>query len=135
MLNHSLWGNSIETWLIALGVSAGLLLIAMLARNLLARRFFKLDQRREDDVNALIAALLKSVSMPIVAVLFVYVGALSLKIADRLDLWAFALAMIAVIAQITRWGKVLISSAHRITTATWTFSRPSTWRYTADSNH
>ena len=64
MLDYVLWGNTVETWLIALGVTGGLLLVAMLSRNLLARRFFRLDQSREDDVNALIAAILKSVSMP-----------------------------------------------------------------------
>jgi hydroxymethylpyrimidine pyrophosphatase-like HAD family hydrolase len=46
------------------------LLAVKLIRDLLVRRFFKLDQSRADDVNALIAAMVKSVSMPIVALLF-----------------------------------------------------------------
>lgn len=74
MLNKTLWGNTIETWLIALGISVGLLLAVKLIRDLLVRRFFKLDQSRTDDINALIAAMVKSVSMPIVALLFFYVG-------------------------------------------------------------
>jgi hypothetical protein len=109
MLDYSFLGNTIETWLIALGVSVGLLLVVMLTRNLLARRFFRLDQSREGDLDGLVAAILKSVSMPIVALLFFYIGAQSLQIPPRMGLWFFALAMIAVIAQITRWGNVLIS--------------------------
>ena len=109
MLNKTLWGNTIETWLIALGISVGLLLAVKLIRDLLVRRFFKLDRSRADDINALIAAMVKSVSMPIVALLFFYIGAQGLKIPDKLSIWVSALAMIAVIVQIARWGNVLIT--------------------------
>ena len=109
MLNKTLWGNTIDTWLIALGISVGLLLAVKLIRDLLVRRFFKLDRSRADDVNALIAAMVKSVSMPIVALLFFYIGAQGLKIPEKMSIWVSALAMIAVIIQIARWGNVLIS--------------------------
>jgi len=105
MLNKTLWGNTIDTWLIALGISVGLLLAVKLIRDLLVRRFFKLDRSRADDINALIAAMVKSVSMPIVALLFFYIGAQGLKIPDKLSIWVSALAMIAVIVQIARWGQ------------------------------
>ncbi|MBR9986109.1 MAG: mechanosensitive ion channel family protein [Desulfosarcina sp.] len=109
MLNNTIWGNPIETWLIALGVSVGLLLAVKLIRDFLVRRFFRLDQSREDDINALIAAMVKSVSMPIVALLFLNIGAQGLDIPAKLSIWVSALAMIAVIIQIARWGNVLIS--------------------------
>jgi small-conductance mechanosensitive channel len=109
MLNNTFWGNTIETWLIALGVSIGLLLAVKLIRDLLVRRFFKLDQSRADDINALIAAIVKSVSMPIVALLFLHIGAQGLDIPEKLSIWFAALAMIAVIIQIARWGNVFIS--------------------------
>jgi hypothetical protein len=54
MLNKTLWGNTIEIWLIAVGISVGLLLAVKLIRDLLVRRFFKLDRSRADDINALI---------------------------------------------------------------------------------
>ena len=108
-MNSTIWGNTIETWLIAVGVSVGLLLSVKLIRDLLVRRFFKLDQSRADNVNALIAAIVKSVSMPIVALLFLYIGAQGLNIPEKLSIWVSALAMIAVIIQIARWGNVLIS--------------------------
>ena len=109
MLNNTFWGNTIETWLIAVGVSVGLLLAVKLIRDLLVRRFFKLDRSRADDINALIAAMVKSVSMPIVALLFFYIGSQGLKIPEKMSVWVSALAMIAVIIQIARWGNVLIS--------------------------
>jgi small-conductance mechanosensitive channel len=109
MLNKTLWGNTIETWLIAVGISVGLLLTVKLIRDFLVRRFFKLDQSREDDINALIAAMVKSVSMPIVALLFLNIGVQGLDIPEKLTVWVSALAMIAVIIQIARWGNVLIS--------------------------
>ena len=109
MLNNTFWGNTIETWLIAVGVSVGLLLAVKLIRDLLVRRFFRLDQNRADNVNALIAAMVKSVSMPIVALLFLNIGAQGLDIPEKLTVWVSALAMIAVIIQIARWGNVLIS--------------------------
>jgi hypothetical protein len=65
MLNSTFGGNPIETWLIALGVSFGLLLAVKLIRDLLVRRFFRLDQSRADNVNALIAAMVESVLIPI----------------------------------------------------------------------
>jgi len=52
MMDSTIWGNTIETWLIAAGVSVGLLLAVKLIRDLLVRRFFRLDQSREDDINA-----------------------------------------------------------------------------------
>ena len=109
MMDSTIWGNTIETWLIAAGVSVGLLLAVKLIRDLLVRRFFRLDQSREDDINALIAAIVKSVSMPVVALLFLYVGAQGLRIPEKMSIWVSALAMIAVIIQIARWGNVLIS--------------------------
>jgi small-conductance mechanosensitive channel len=109
MMDSTIWGNTIETWLIAAGVSVGLLLAVKLIRDLLVRRFFRLDQSREDDINALIAAIVKSISIPVVALLFVYVGAQGLRIPEKMGIWISALAMIAVIIQVARWGNVLIS--------------------------
>jgi hypothetical protein len=43
MLNNTFWGNTIETWLIAVGVSVGLLLAVKLIRDLLVRRFFRIE--------------------------------------------------------------------------------------------
>ncbi|MFO7713463.1 hypothetical protein [Desulfosarcina sp.] len=43
------------------------------------------------------------------ALLFFYIGAQGLKIPDKLSVWVSALAMIAVIIQVARWGNVLIS--------------------------
>ena len=83
MMDSTVWGNTIETWLIAAGVSVGLLLAVKLIRDLLVRRFFRLDQSREDDINALIASIVKSVSMPVVALLFLYVGAQGLSILKK----------------------------------------------------
>jgi small-conductance mechanosensitive channel len=108
-MNVTIWGNSIATWLIALGISVGLMVAAKFCRDLLVRRFFKLDQSREDHVNALLAAVVKSVTMPIVAILFVYIGAQGLNIPEKLNIWISAIAMIAMIVQMARWGNVLIS--------------------------
>lgn len=109
MLNTKIWGNSIDTWLIAAGIAVGLLLAVKLVRDFLVRRFFKRDAQREDDINALVAAIVKSISMPIVAVLFLYIGAQGLDLQEKFKVWVSAVAMIAVIIQIARTGNVLIT--------------------------
>jgi small-conductance mechanosensitive channel len=109
MLKTKIWGNSIDTWLIAAGIAVGLLLAVKLIRDVLVRRFFKRDQQREDDINALAAAIVKSISMPIVAILFLYLGAQGLDIHEKLRVWVSAVATIAVIIQVARTGNVLIT--------------------------
>lgn len=108
-MNLTIWGNPVESWLIALGVAVGLIIAVKLTRDLLVRRFFRLDQTRGDNVNALIATIVKRVSMPVVAVLLVYIGVQGLKIPDRFVAWISAIAVIAVIIQIASWGNGLIS--------------------------
>lgn len=109
ILDTKLWSNSVETWLIAVGIAVGLLLTVKLIRDFMVRHLFRRDQERDDDINALIAAIVKSVSMPIVAVLFTYIGIQGLDIPKKWSVWVPAIATIAVILQITRSLNVLIT--------------------------
>ena len=54
-------------------------------RDFLGRRLFKRDEEREDGINASIAAIVNSISMPIVAVLFVTISAQRLDIQQAID--------------------------------------------------
>jgi len=98
-----------NAWLIAVGIAVGLLLTVKLVRDFLVRHLFRRDQERDDDINALVAAIVKSVSMPIVAVLFAYIGIQGLDMPKKWSVWVPAVATIAVILQITRSLNVLIT--------------------------
>lgn len=108
-MNTRFWGNSVDTWLIAIGIVVGILLVVTLARKILACWFFKRDRDRDDDVNALLAELVKNISMPIVTVLLVYVGSKGLDIKESVGRWIVSFAMISAILQIAKWGNVFIS--------------------------
>ncbi len=109
LLNHPLWGNVLEDWVSALAIFVGLVITIYLAKAILTRRFFRLDQESEDNIYGLAAALVKGISIITVFFLSLYLGTLSVELPAKLVSWLASLAAIAIIYQIVIWGNVLIS--------------------------
>ena len=111
LLDHTFLGSPLKDWLIALSLGIGFLVIVRLIKGILARRFMARDQVRHDTVYALVALLVERISMPVIAILAIDMGAAGLKKGDGFQTWMSALSVIAVIVQVTIWGNVLISFA------------------------
>lgn len=109
ILQKTIMDNPLDQWLVALAIGLGLVLLTILTKAILTRRFFKLDQASENNIYGLFASLVKKVSGLLIFLPAIYIGALRLKLPESLFTWLSSFAVIAVIAQISIWANLLIS--------------------------
>jgi small-conductance mechanosensitive channel len=85
------------------------LVFIWLLKLVLAKYFFWLDRRKEGELFHLIGAFLKSLSVPLVVIVALYAASQGFDFDQDVEKWLAAVAVIAVIIQLARWGNVVIT--------------------------
>ena len=100
ILNQVVLGNTVEQWLIALGIFLGVLLIFYILKrfllNYLARRIASMQSNLAD----LLPVISHSIKFPVIFVLSAYIAALSLDLSPSILVFLRTLTMMVVIIQI-----------------------------------
>jgi small-conductance mechanosensitive channel len=74
-LNYTLWGNTIRTWIIALGIIVVAFLLIRLLKSVLLTKLKRFSERSANHLDDLFVTLLEKVGMPLLYILAVYLGA------------------------------------------------------------
>ena len=107
-LSMDILGHHLSGWLAFFGVGIGLLGTARIMRSFLAKRFKRQDRHRGDNLFELAASLIERLSLPLMAILSIFVGSRFLDLSAKTEQWLSAIAVIAVIIQAARWGNALV---------------------------
>ena len=107
-LSIGILGHPLSGWLAFLGVGIGLLGTARIMRSFIAKRFKRQDRHRVDNFYGLAASLIERLSLPLMAILSIFLGSRFLDLSAKTEQWLSAIAVIAVIIQIARWGNALV---------------------------
>ena len=109
-LTLSLYGNTIGTWLLALGIAIGATGVLLLLKRFFEGRFFRYAERTRNAVDDLIVELLKRTRITVVIVLVVAgVALLVLVLPTPIRTAAKVMAVIALFIQGMSWGNAIIS--------------------------
>ena len=109
-LSYVWYGNTAATWLLAAGVCAAAVAILMLMKRLVIGRFFRLVGRTTNEIDDIIAELLKRTRISILVILVLAGVALTLLVlGPRVRTAIKFVAVIALFFQAMSWGNVIIS--------------------------
>jgi len=110
-LNRIYLGNSVRTWLIALGVAAAIFIVLRVLKALFLRKILKLSAKTATDVDDLVAELVRKIHFLFLFPLSLYFGSKILSLSDKSDHVLGQLMTIAVIVQGVIWGGVIFEYA------------------------
>lgn len=107
-LERIYFGNSVQTWLIGIGVAVVVLLILLVVKKIIIGHISKLAQRTETQIDDMLLAVLSSTKLFFLLIVALYVGFLLLVLPPNiLKVWN-KIFFIAVVIQIAFWvGKGL----------------------------
>ncbi len=108
VLNWTFYGNSMERWLLAVGVAALVTVVLLFARRVLGSRLSALANRTTNDLDNLIADVFKHTHGFFLLFIGLFIGARLLQLPDRaLDVLRIA-TIFAFLIQVALWGNVFI---------------------------
>ena len=102
-------GNTARTWLIALGVTAGVLAVCWILKYFLIRYFRRFAGRTETDIDDLIAEVSGKTKFWLLAIVALYIGSRTLSVLASVEAWTRAVTVIAFLIQLALWGDALLS--------------------------
>ena len=106
----SWYGNTIGTWLLALGIAVGAVGILMILRRVIEGRFFEFAKRSANEIDDLVVELLKRTRISVLMLLVLAgVALLVLVLPAPIRTGAKVLAVIALFVQGMSWGNAIIS--------------------------
>ncbi|MEJ2217706.1 MAG: mechanosensitive ion channel family protein [Gemmatimonadota bacterium] len=108
VLNWSFYGNSLERWLIAVGVAALVTLVLLFIRRVVGGRLEALAGRTTNDLDNLIADVFKHTHGFFLLLLGIYIGAQLLELPERGYEAVRIVVFFAFLVQVALWGNVLI---------------------------
>ena len=103
------YGNSLERWLIALGVAAVLVLVLHFGKRLVFKRLSALAARTETDLDDAVSELVGRTKLLFIVVIALYFASLSLTLPQKASDLVAVVAKIAFFIQLALWGSGLIS--------------------------
>jgi small-conductance mechanosensitive channel len=105
---RTLLGNTLQNWLVALLITAGVLALFWVLRHVLIRRFYSFARTTETDIDDLIAEVSTGTKFVLLVILALYAGSLVLSLPGWVAAWARTVAVIAALVQMAIWGDALI---------------------------
>ena len=109
VLEHVYVGNSVRSWVAALGVFAATFLVLLLARWLFMRRLGNLARRTRTQIDDYVVAVLKNTKYSFLVVVALAAALKVLVLPDRVAELVTPLARLAVIIQVGLWAGHLVS--------------------------
>ena len=102
-LSDTFYGNEVRSWLIALAVSAGVLLVLRLIEQVLIVRVQRLARKTQTMIDDIILGSLRKTKFLFLLVVAVFAGSLSLDLEPNVRAILLSAAMIATLIQIGVW--------------------------------
>jgi small-conductance mechanosensitive channel len=110
-LNRIYLGNSVRTWIIALGVAAVLYTVLKVLKAVFHRKLKALSARTSTDIDDLVAELIRRVKFFFLFPVSVYLGSKVLDLSGKADDILSKIVTIAVIFQGAVWGSAIFDYA------------------------
>jgi small-conductance mechanosensitive channel len=110
-LNNVYLGNSVKTWLIALGVAVAIYTVLRVLKAVFHRRIKTVAAKTATDVDDLIAELIRRIKFFFLFPVSLYLGSKVLSLSDKAVHILGQLVTIAVIFQGVIWGSVIFDYA------------------------
>lgn len=104
-----LLGNTLQSWVIALLVTLGVLLALWILVRVVLRRLATFARKTRTDVDDLLAGVAITTKLPLLAILAIYAGSLPLALPEVLTTWLRVVAWIALLIQVAIWADALIT--------------------------
>lgn len=109
LLNQIYFGNSLQSWLIALGIALFLSLILNLFNKRLIKHLKSFAEKTENDVDDLFAELLHKTNFILILIFSLYIGTLFLNLNESIIQIRKNIIIICLLLQVGLWGSGLIS--------------------------
>ena len=84
MLKYSFLGNTIENWLIALGIIAGLLIVIRIFRIIILKRIMAWSQKTNTTLDDFVVRITEKAILPVLNVAAIYAGLQYLWLSDKI---------------------------------------------------
>ena len=101
-------GNTVETWLWALGAAIVLALAFNFVLKKFVKTFARLAEKTETDLDDLISALLSKTSLVLIVIFSVYVATFFLDVTEQVEAFRKTVIVIALLVQVGFWASGFI---------------------------
>ena len=108
-LDRSWYGGTVRTWMIAVGVAAGLATSLLLLRGLVVRRLQKVAARSATPVDDLVVELVRRTRAYVIVALSITAAAHVLTMPPSIEQIVGRVANVVVLLQVGVWGSTLIN--------------------------
>jgi small-conductance mechanosensitive channel len=102
-LSTTLYGNEIKTWLIALGVAVGTLIVLRLVEQVLIVRIARLTRKTSTVIDDILVGSLRKTKFLFLLIVSVYIGGLSLELPSTIRQIDWRVLVIALLLQAGIW--------------------------------
>ncbi|HET8881755.1 MAG TPA: mechanosensitive ion channel family protein [Solimonas sp.] len=103
VFQYSLFGNSLQDWLVALGIAIAVVLVVGLVRSLVVRRLAALATRTSTSVDDLLVFVVRKTQLLLVWLPALWIAGHSLALPDRVTLIVKGAASLAMVLQAGLW--------------------------------
>lgn len=108
-LNEVYLGNTIQTWLIALGITVACIIILAIVKRVVAARLAEFAKKTATQLDDLIALLIQKTRFLFLLSLSAYAGSLALSLSPQARGILQSAIVVAILLQSAVWGNTLIS--------------------------
>jgi small-conductance mechanosensitive channel len=108
-LNRTYLGNTLQDWLIAVGIALGGFLLLFLVKQIVRNRLLRLVKRSRSNVDDFIIPLVNQTRWFFLLALSVFLSSLILTLPADIDLWFRRVIQIIIALQVGFWGSGMIS--------------------------
>ncbi len=102
-LSNTFYGNDIETWLVALGVAVGTLIVLRLVEQVLIVRIARLTRKTSTVIDDILVGALRKTKFVFLLIVSVYIGGLSLELPPAIREIDWRVLVIALLLQAGIW--------------------------------
>jgi small-conductance mechanosensitive channel len=108
-LNYEFFGNSLKTWLTALGIFTLSMIVLQIIKSLMAKRLTKLAENTKTDLDDFIVDLIGHTKSWFLLILSLYFGTQILTLPEKVRQIDNTITIVAVFIQVAFWGNGIIS--------------------------
>lgn len=107
--NNTFLENTLDSWLIALGITLGVFFFLLILKRIIGNRYLKIIERSETDVDDFVIPLVSQTRWFALLALGLYMGLYVLSLPTDVEVWFYRVVQFALILQVGFWGTGLIS--------------------------
>jgi len=103
VLEKVFWGNSVQAWLVAIGVAIVFAVVVRVARSIVGQYLSRLARKTETEFDDWVVEVLGRTKGFVITILAIYVGSHAVALPERLQTWLHSIAVITFLIQIAFW--------------------------------